>query len=788
MEVNCSRQEMNVSMAALGGRSIGAPVVPPCNATARMDWSNSAATTTTAGADGRVGRITSGRTRSQAPVRADSFRRNEGRRMSQDTRRYMQAASASTQTTVQQLLARLQSYQTFQPFLSHPIPYTPSPAGGGGKERPGGGVNSSSAARQRSADRTYTTPQLWQMISGLMDTSVAHLLQHNAEDHFIATLHSTLGRELTSAAPKVRTVIESRAAPSTAAAAGAAAATASGGASSIAASPHTRFTTAAPSAVEAVSLVDRWAAEHPEATAADVAAQRAAWAAFEEKRRRDNGIFYLRAMQEQLDALLAEEESSATLAGASQPRDSCSRPSGSSRVASVRGPWDATSYNSTGRQLDDRFRTAATGPETPGPASPEEEEELREERERQRALWLSFKDAAPSFSSTAAGAGAETRLGAATTTDFTTTTSSSSSSSGKKTLTSSPLPSDVPHIVKDYLVSRDLHTWLQSSWPHRTHRHESAALRIQSAYRAYRARCEVRLARYTRRQSFVVGLAAEKEARRVWDMALQVQADASKADNSRASDATMRALQFFVDKINAVVAKRRARKRVQQEQEAEVRQYAAQSIQRVYRGHRARVYVMELRHPDIVVARQQAAAEKAATVIQTNWRRHREEHAWHRVRQAACTLQRAYRCCAAQRLLAERRRSHITAEAMALQRFAVHRIEVWYSRHLARRNVLAVVHLSEIHTLQRVSRGYVDRKRLGLERHLSELRAAAAVVGRRRRAVLVARAAAPVKAAMAAEKAARLHTALRGDAAVTIQRAWRSWRVWKLSLSSRDEL
>jgi hypothetical protein len=660
--------------------------------------------------------------------------------MSEDTRRYMQTAAASTQTTVKQLLARLQSYQTFQPFLSFQAPYTPAAGSGAAQQGTSGG----NSPRQRRTDRTLTSPQLWQMMNGLLDTSVSHLLRHSAEGHFIVTLQSTLGWEPTSTAPKVRTVIESRA-PSIAGSRKDAAADA----------PHSRpHTTAGATPTTAVEdsslLVERWAAEHPTARAADVAVQRDAWSAFEEKRRRDNCTFYLRAMQEQLDALQAEERGSAALTGAYHPGDSRLRPFISSHTPSTSEQLgDAPG---AGHLLLEGSRNNAAVPEATRAA--QSEAELKREADRQRALWLSFRDK----QSVAAAVWA--------------------ANSSKPLLQPSP---NAPCIVTAYQESSDLHQWLHSSWPHRTHRHESAALRIQCAYRVYRARCEVQVMRYARWQCFAVGLAAEKEARRVWDVALQMQVDANKAVSSSSgggggsgnADSTMRALQFFIDKINAVVAKRRARKKVQQKQDAEIREYAAASIQRVYRGHRARVLVEELRHPEIVEARQRAVEKRAATVVQTSWRRHRQQHQWRRLRQAACALQRGFRCRAARRLLAERRRLAAMEEVAALRRFAVSRIEEWYSRHLARRSAFAAAHAGEIRLLQRVSRSYVVRKHLGVERRIAALRVAAAVVARRRRALLDTRAAVAMRARLTAEKAAHHHVLLCEDAAITIQRAWR---------------
>ncbi|KPI89088.1 hypothetical protein ABL78_1824 [Leptomonas seymouri] len=740
-EAGRQRPEPNVSFAVFSSTSFGTPVAPVCGTNSRLEWS-----TSTTGMDGRMGRSGGNRSRSQSSVRADSYRRSEGRRMSQDTRRYMQAAAASTQTTVQQLLARLKSYQTFQTFFSHQVPYTSA-----GDEVQSCAASAGTLPWQRTSDRAFSSTQLWQMINGLLDTSASQLLQHNTEGHFIATLHSTLGRM--SDAQKVRMVIESRS-PG-AAEAGNSASVSGARLSTLhrrlsAASLFSNRLTAAAAPGDA-QLVERWAAEHPEATAADIAAQRGAWSALEENRRRANGRFYLRAMHEQLAALQAEGSHSGhstAPAAVSHSGDGQCCPSGSLLIP----PGDRAYSGQAGRAWE-----ASRGVASPLEACiAHSEEELKEEKDRQRALWMSFQE--------------EPSLAAPT-----------------STRAAAPALSDAPRIVTAYLESADLHAWLHSSWPHRTHRHESAALRIQCAYRTYRARCEVRNMRYARRQSFVIGLVAENEARRVWDVALQMQADASKAV-SGSSDGTMRALQFFIDKINAVVAKRRARKLVQQEQEREIREYVAITIQRVYRGHRARRYVDELRHPEIVAVRQRAAEERSAVIIQASWRRYREKLRWRRMWQAACTLQRAYRCFEARRLLAERRRLYVLEDLAELQRFAVRRIEMWYRRHLTQCSSLAGARLPEMRTLQRVCRGYLDRRRLGAVPLAVELRAATAIVERRRRALLDMRAAVAVKAALRREITAQQHEALRADAAITIQRAWRSRRVKMPSHEQEGEL
>ncbi|CAG9572373.1 conserved hypothetical protein [Leishmania major strain Friedlin] len=649
------------------------------------------------------------RGRLQNPALIDSIRRSEGSRVGQDTCRYMQAAAASSQKAVHQLLSRLQTYRSFKPFLSPPAPYRDNLFT---DDR--GFSNFHGPSYGRGSTATVSRDQLWQMVDGILDTSVAQLLQHNAEGHFIMTLQSTLGLEAPISTAKSGTVIESRKAATPAI---------KGGATELASEERTpaggprqplppalQKTAVMSSFAPASALADRWALDHPSATAAAIEEQHHAWAKFEQQRQRTSRCFYLQAMQEQLDVLQAE-----------QARDAA----------------DTTHSPPSRGDRSHRYLVDMHSP------SDSEDAVAKTEEERQQALWHTFHDG-PVLGVGASESLHETALG-------------------------------VPGIVSAYLESTDLQDWLHCSWAHRTHRHESAALRIQCAYRVYRARCKVREMRYERRQAFLASLSAERKARQVWDLALQVQKDTTTTTSG--TDSTLRALQFFINKVNAVVAKHRARKQYQQRQDAEICRYAATRIQAVYRGHRTRAFVTELRHPEIVALRKHLQQENCAKLIQTCWRRYTAQRQWWRARHAACVLQSMYRCYAARRMLAERRYQRSLEASAELTKFAVQRIERWYASFLAARNAIGRAHVAELLMLQRVCRGYQGRHGVQKERRLSRFRFAVRTIEQRRWRVMEVREAIERRAALSATNAAKRTASMRDDAAVTIQRAWRQRRV-----------
>ncbi|KAG5481595.1 hypothetical protein LSCM1_05619 [Leishmania martiniquensis] len=677
-----------------------------------------------------------GRSRSTNSVRADSIRRSEGLRVVQDTRRYMLAAAAHTQATVQQLLSRLQTYRAFQPFLSAPDSYRDESFA---HERDCS--IASGLSRGRGSAATVSTNQLWQMIDRFLDTSVAQLLQHNAESHFIVTLESTLGLEVPTSILKSSTVIESRKATTsvshcvTSESAGAER-TPSG--SPHLSPPHKLPKAAAMPLATTGALVDRWALDHPYSTAAEVEEQRRSWAVLDQQRQHASLSFYLQAVQEQLETLEAEETRDA-----SKSTHSHRSQGDASRSHHLPLHSSSDSEDQLNAPLRSRGRHGAAGQ-----VHEDDVAAAEAEAEKQRALWQTFCECPLRT----AGAPA-----------------------------SPPgMAPNAPQIMSAFLDNTDLQEWLYSSWAHRTHRHESAALRIQCAYRMNRARCEVREMRYERRQAFLASLDAEREAKLVWDMALQVQTESTAT--SCGADSTLWALHFFINKVNAVVAKRRACKKYQQQQADEVRNYAATRIQAVYRGHRSRVFVMELRHPEIVAHREHLRRECSAMRIQSCWRRYTAQRQWWRVRLAASALQNLCRCRAARRMRAERRYERDLSAARELRKVAVRRIEQWYASCRVVRNAIYGSHVAELLTIQRVCRGYQGRRRAQDEMRLSHHRSAVRTIEQHRLRVLCLREAGARRAALSATRAAKRAAAMLDDAAVTIQRAWRRQGRWQHAL------
>lgn len=326
-------------------------------------------------------------------------------------------------------------------------------------------------------------------------------------------------------------------------------------------------------------------------------------------------------------------------------------------------------------------------------------------------------------------------------------------------------------IVSDYLDDNDICEWLNVRWPHHTHRHEGAALRIQCAYRSYRARSCVRHLRYARRQAFITSLAIEAEAQRVWELAMQAQV--STSENAESSDTRIKAINFFIDKMDAVIVKRRARKLLAAQQNYEIQYYAAVSIQRVFRGHRSRIFVNELRHPEIAAARIAALVARSAAIIQSHWRGYFTRVQMCRKRRAACVIQRSYRCACARSALQLFQQKYLMAHAADLKRYAVGAIELWYIKWRHIRYGSCAAHVGECILLQRVGRGYAGRRRARRLTDLKKTTAAVSFIVSCWRRLLARRAAAEALEALKQQRRDTNRKLIEIDAASTIQRAWR---------------
>jgi hypothetical protein len=250
-----------------------------------------------------------------------------------------------------------------------------------------------------------------------------------------------------------------------------------------------------------------------------------------------------------------------------------------------------------------------------------------------------------------------------------------------------------------------LHHWVEGEWIGHTHRHEAAALCIQSAFRSYRAKKAVHRARYLRQQMLIEQLKSEEEAMYAWKVAVEVMSEETNGRHPDGTngdgqiDKTLEVIHFFMERMTAKGLRRRAAKD----------ELAAQRIQAVYRGHRGRVLVKELRNPEIRQRRTAILHNGAATVIQSVWRRYATRKRIGLMKAASVTIQ----CCvrrrfACKRLTALRRASRETAN-QALITFAASRIASFLRRSIAVRRRRYHNNMSHIISIQRVVAGFCCR-------------------------------------------------------------------------------
>ncbi|CCW65709.1 unnamed protein product [Phytomonas sp. EM1] len=214
---------------------------------------------------------------------------------------------------------------------------------------------------------------------------------------------------------------------------------------------------------------------------------------------------------------------------------------------------------------------------------------------------------------------------------------------------SSELGASSLSIVKDYAADRSVTDWLRGrGWIHRTHLHEAAALLIQCVFRGYSARRKAQRLRVARFLAFKKTLKTEEETKRQWEVSLKIfEQGSSQVQSTR----RLNALLFFENKMSAIISMRRTRNAARAASEAEVVNFAATSIQRVYRGHRARRLVYGMRHPEWLAEVLLRRQTQAALRIQTVWRSHHVRSILRRRHKAAWVIQRAYRFHCARALL-----------------------------------------------------------------------------------------------------------------------------------------
>lgn len=490
----------------------------------------------------------------------------------------------------------------------------------------------------------------WEEIDEVLDASLSRLLQHKSSEHFFAAVDRIAVE--TSRSPtksRSRTVVE---------------------AGNMSKSDYTtlRAESGGSSAAADTSeddllydqygtLVEAWMREHPDATTQEIQREVSFWRLDRVDRDRMNRSNYLQQLRQELNAL-------------------------------------ERSANSFPQPLRDAG--LAVTMDTSASALPLFMEPM-EEVEQQRTTWRGFLagDEAPNGARSTDMAAGNAALPPSS-------VSPSAAVLGNlcgPTASAVGLASGVRHVVSQEPDS-ELHEWIQNRWRHHTHRHENAALVIQCAFRSYVAKSAAQRRRYARRQAFVECVRAEEAVRKTWDIALQVSREQHQTNPTTSRE--LRAVQFFIDKVNAIAVKRRARKQQEAEQVQEVRHYAAVTIQRVFRGYLGRERAKGARDPEYARWREERRYYKATLMVQAVWRGCITRRWLRRCAHAACQIQSVFRAHAARRQLHQLRVEQRQQQCEDLRHFAATVIQRFYRSHrsTAKRVTLAAgVPTEEGHTV-----------------------------------------------------------------------------------------
>ncbi|ORC87706.1 uncharacterized protein TM35_000201150 [Trypanosoma theileri] len=273
-------------------------------------------------------------------------------------------------------------------------------------------------------------------------------------------------------------------------------------------------------------------------------------------------------------------------------------------------------------------------------------------------------------------------------------------------------------IINDYSKSDELHEWVEYEWKNNTDRHEEAALRIQCAYRCHLAKVAASLRRYRRQLRFLESLREEEHAKRSWNTALRVVTEELHNVNSN-FDTTWRSVNFVFSKFYATALKRRAQKKEEEERMREVQEYAALTIQRVYRGHCDRQEAKAVRYPGLILSRRQRRRQAAAIILQAAWRGHRARVLLHKQLKAVLVIQRLVRSSSARKQLRELRAEKYEDVEYSTQQFAARTIMRVLRKCVLRRREYMMERWPHVQTIRRVARGY--QARLALQRRKYQL-------------------------------------------------------------------
>ncbi|KAG8345529.1 IQ calmodulin binding motif [Trypanosoma vivax] len=325
-------------------------------------------------------------------------------------------------------------------------------------------------------------------------------------------------------------------------------------------------------------------------------------------------------------------------------------------------------------------------------------------------------------------------------------------------------------IITDYKNSDTLHEWFEEKWRHHTHRHEEAALRIQCAYRCYRAKEVTMKRRYGREITFMELLRCEEEARHMWKNAVRLQyEEGGNADGN--TDGPPRPVKNIYTQLCALVMKRRSRKEAEKQRKLELENYAAESIQRVYRGYRGRQWVKIMSNKGALMQLHLARINAAAFKLQAHWRGYISRVELCRKIAAAIKIQRLVRSFMAVRKLRNLRFMKRTNADRFTHKFAIQVVIRLLRRCVAWRREYMKDRWEQLFLIQRVGRGRVSR--LHAENYLKCKRMAQLCA-----AIWVQRhfRGAQARALVRRQRVARaeLYDEYRRlDAILVIQRAWR---------------
>jgi hypothetical protein len=205
----------------------------------------------------------------------------------------------------------------------------------------------------------------------------------------------------------------------------------------------------------------------------------------------------------------------------------------------------------------------------------------------------------------------------------------------------------------------------------------------------------------------------EQEVQVEWEASLEaMRAEAAENNLSPEERHIRKALKtmgFFTLRVIAKIRHRRAQRRASERELSELHQYAATKVQAAFRSWRARRAAAELRDPTVGERRQAALHGKCATAIQRFARGWLARAQVKRMLQGAKVIQRLFRCFAARRQLARRRRAAKKTELSGTQKHAARCLQRFFLTLVAATHARYRQHSSTLSVLHRVGRGYLSR-------------------------------------------------------------------------------